>query len=221
MFQEKLSQVCELTSSLVTLCQYDQSPLTVKGECRVNIQINQCVINATFIVVDVVTCYPLFGRDWMSILEFDVSTLIQQATQVHNTVEGTKFSSPEQLFTEYSDVFSDQLGVLQGIEASITIESHALLKFHQPRPVPFAVREKLEETLRAQVAEGELIPVEQSEWAAPIVVVHKRDGGLQMCGEFKVTINPVIRTQVYPLPTPEEMFSTLANGESYSKLDLS
>ena len=42
-----------------------------------------------------------------------------------------------------------------------------------------------------------------------------------MCGDFKVTINPVICPQVYPLPTPEELFSALANGESYSKLDLS
>ena len=38
-----------------------------------------------------------------------------------------------------------------------------------------------------------------------------------MCGDFKVTDN---RSQTYPLPTPEEMFSTLVNGESYSKLDL-
>jgi len=35
-----------------------------------------------------------------------------------------------------------------------------------------------------------------------------------------VSVNPVIVLQVYPLPTPEEMFSTLANGELFSKLDL-
>ena len=75
-------------------------------------------------------------------------------------------------------------------------------------------------TLRAQVAEGELIPVETSEWAAQIVVVHKRDGGISIYGNFKLTVNPVICPQVYPLPTPEEIFSTLANGESFSKLDL-
>ena len=39
---------------------------------------------------------------------------------------------------------------------------------------------KLEETLKAQVEDGELIPVEQSEWAVPIVVVHKRDGRLRV-----------------------------------------
>ena len=70
-------------------------------------------------------------------------------------------------------------------------------------------------TLRAQVAEGELIPVETSEWAAQIVVVHKRDGGICIYGNFKLTVNPVICPQVYPLPTPEEIFSTLANGESF------
>ena len=37
---------------------------------------------------------------------------------------------------------------------------------------------------------------------------------------LKVTINPVIRQQVYPLPTPEEMFSALANGETFTRLDL-
>ena len=100
------------------------------------------------------------------------------------------------------------------------MREHATPKFHRHRPVPFAIREKVEQTLHAQVAEGELIPVEKSEWAAPIVVVHKHDGGIHICGDIKVTLNPVICLQTYPLPTPEEMFSTLANRESYSKLDL-
>jgi len=50
--------------------------------------------------------------------------------------------------------------------------------------------------------------------------VCKRDDGIHICGDFKVSINPVICSQVYPLPTPEEMFSMLANGESYTKLNL-
>ena len=53
------------------------------------------------------------------------------------------------------------------------------------------------------------------------MVVPKNDGGIRICGDFKVTINPVICPQVFPLPTPEEIFSTLANSESITKLDLS
>ena len=54
----------------------------------------------------------------------------------------------------------------------------------------------------------------------PIIVVRKNNGAIQICGDFKVSINPFIKQQVHPLPTPEEMFNTLVNGESYTKLDL-
>ena len=64
------------------------------------------------------------------------------------------------------------------------------------------------------------MPVDRGNWATPIVIVHKKDGSIRICGDFKVSINPVLQSQTYPLPTPEEMFSALANGESYAKLDL-
>ena len=213
-----MARNCNLRPSSIKLHQYDQSPLAVKGEYTVTVEIHDRVLDATIIVVDVSTLYPLFGRDWMYLLGVDVSRLIQSATQIHNVLT---LSPSEQLFAEFSDVFQDQLGMLQRIEASVSVVPHASPKLHRPRAVLFAIKAKLEETLKAEVEEGELIPVEKSEWAAPIVVVHKRDGGLRVCGDFKVTINPVICPQVYPLPTPDELFSALANGESYSKLDLS
>ena len=56
-FQEKLSCKCNLRPSSVKLHQYHQSPLVVKGECTVTVQIYDRVIDATFIVVDVSTLY--------------------------------------------------------------------------------------------------------------------------------------------------------------------
>ena len=79
----------------------------------------------------------------------------------------------------------------------------------------------METLLKAQVDQGELCPVDKSEWATPIVVVPKGNGGFRICGDFKVTIDPVICPQIFPLPTPEEIFSALVNGESFTKLDLS
>ena len=54
----------------------------------------------------------------------------------------------------------------------------------------------------------------------PIVVVRKKDDGILICGDFKVSINFFMKQQVYPLPILEEIFSTLMNGESYTKFDL-
>ena len=68
---------------------------------------------------------------------------------------------------------------------------------------------------------GILKKVSHSEWAAPIVPVPKKDGTVRICGDYKVTVNPSLDVDQYPLPKPEYLFATLANGKSFSKLDLS
>ena len=99
----------------------------------------------------------------MYLLKVDVSRLIQTATQIHTINSVVKPSPPEKLFAKFSDVFQDQFSMLRGIEVSVLVVPHATLKFHHPRAVLFAIKAKLEETLKVQVEEGELIPVEQSE----------------------------------------------------------
>ena len=179
--------MCKLQSSTVSLQQYDKTPLIVAGVCSSQITINQCVIQATLVVVDVHSQLPLLGRDWMALLQFDVSTLINQVSQIHH-MSGTTLATD--IMAKSSDIFKDQLGVLKGIEANIAIDDSAVPRFHKPRPMPFALKEKVEQYLQKQVDEGELIPVDRSDWATPIVVC-KKDSGIRICGDFKVSINPL------------------------------
>ena len=60
-----------------------------------------------------------------------------------------------------------------------------------------------------------------SEWAAPLVPVIKPSGKLRLCGDYKVTVNKVVKSDRYPLPLVDEIFAGLAGGKSFSKLDLS
>lgn len=43
---------------------------------------------------------------------------------------------------------------------------------------------------------------------------------VRICGDFKVTLNPVIEIDKYPLPRIEELFVKLQGGVSFTKLDL-
>lgn len=49
----------------------------------------------------------------------------------------------------------------------------------------------------------------------------KGDRSVRLCGDYKVTINPVIHQQEYPLPHPDELLAQLNGGQKFSKLDLS
>ena len=68
--------------------------------------------------------------------------------------------------------------------------------------------------------EGILCRVDHSEWAAPIVPVPKRDWSICICGDFKVTINPALRIDQYPLPKPSDLMACLSGGKRFTKLDL-
>lgn len=53
-----------------------------------------------------------------------------------------------------------------------------------------------------------------------MVVANKLGGKIRICGDFKVSVNPFLKTDVYPIPLPEELFHKLNGGVLFSKLDL-
>ncbi|KAJ8346503.1 hypothetical protein SKAU_G00279040 [Synaphobranchus kaupii] len=113
------------------------------------------------------------------------------------------------------------LGTIKGIKARVTLKPDSVPKFCPPRNVPYALRPKVEAELTRLTELGVISPVEHSDWATPVVPVSKKDATVRLCDDFKVTINPALCVDKYPIPRIEDLFASLAGGQRFSKLDLS
>ena len=51
----------------------------------------------------------------------------------------------------------------------------------------------------------------------PLIVVPNSNGRLQVCGDYKVTINHCAEKKVYPSPTAKDLFAQIAGGKVFSK----
>ena len=67
---------------------------------------------------------------------------------------------------------------------------------------------------------GIISKVHTSERATPVVPVVKKNGKVRVCGDFKVTLNPQLVVDQYPLPRIEDILASLSEGEKFTKLDL-
>ena len=79
----------------------------------------------------------------------------------------------------------------------------------------------MEQELQRLEDEGIIYKVSQSDWAALVVLVPKKDASLRVCGDYKMTVNQCADVDRYPLPNTEDLFATLAGGQVCSKIDLS
>ena len=130
-------------------------------------------------------------------------------------------SSPcyQPLLDKYAEVFKDELETLKFMKVQLQIHLQVKLKFCKQCQLLLAFKEVLERELLCTFAI--LQKVNHSVWVAPVVVVPKSDGCLRVCRDYKVTVNPALVDDKYPLPKPDNLMAQLVGGQKFSMLDLS
>ena len=80
----------------------------------------------------------------------------------------------------YSEFFDSELGKMKDVLVKIPVPSETKPIFCNATPVPYAIKEKVENELERLVMEGIFEPLEYSEWAAPVVPVRTSDGSVRI-----------------------------------------
>ncbi|KAK7916332.1 hypothetical protein WMY93_012093 [Mugilogobius chulae] len=86
------------------------------------------------------------------------------------------------------------------------------------RPVPPSLYSELQTLLRNMLENG-VVRESSSPWAAPIVLVKKKDGSWRFCVDYR-KLNALTHKDAYPLPRIEESLTGLKAAKYYSTLDL-
>ena len=149
--------------STVRLQSYSGEPISVVGSIEVAVEYQEQSAELPLVIVEG-NGPTLLGRNWLKHIRLDWQGIHRLSQPSLNS-----------LLQKHETVFQEGLGTLQGHEVAIVVDPQAAPSFSKARPVPYAMRSKVEAELEQLVEEGTLEPVQFSEWASPIVAVVKSD----------------------------------------------
>ena len=205
-----------LKATAMELRDYHGAQLKLRGVIQVSVKYEEQNYQLPLVIVE--GGRPiLMGRNWLEVIKLNWKKIctIQtdpSAEEVHESVE--------EVLNRHSTVFEGGCGTIRQFKATIHLKPDARPVFKKNRPVPFAMKERISAELDRLETNQVLNKVERSDWATPTVNLLKKDQGIRICGDYKVTVNPMIDLERYPLPTAESIFATLAGGKQFTKLDL-
>ena len=200
-----------LEQPMVNLRTYTGEAVKMLGSTTVEVKYGEQCTHLTVHVVDG-KGPNLLGRDWLNKLN------INQLADIHTLVAPTEL---DKVLDKHVLLFKEGLGMLKEVTVKLQVNQSVSPKFFKARSIPFALKGKVEAELESLQAAGVISPVSHSDWAAPIVPVMKQNGRIRICGDYRITINQAIKVDSYPLPRVEDLFSALAGGKYFSKLDIS
>lgn len=197
------------------------SPITIIGEAVVlanlpkqkshSLKIVVCKSDSEFV--------PLLGREWLDVLIPNWREAFRKNLPLYqvNNVASDYVSDFQK---KYPSVFEKSDSPIKGFKAHLTLKDNVSPIFLKAYSVPYAMLPLVEAKLDEFVKLGKANPVTVSNWASPAMPIPKKNGSIRFVVDFKRTLNLCLRTDVYPIPKPEDIFASMANGQYFCVLDL-
>ena len=214
----RVLQKYPLQTSSITLKSYTGDLIPIAGKADIPVTYGE----QHFTLPVVVACgerAALLGRDWMQQIKLDWKSIF--------SVMSGATSDMHQLMGKYAHLFRNDGSTIQRHTETLKLKPEQNPVYQKVRPVPYALRELVENEIDRLESAGVLYRFDNSEWASPTENVPKMENGkmsVRVCGDYKL-VNVTIEDDKYPLPTAQDLFANLAHkGKKptvFSILDLS
>ncbi|XP_055632416.1 uncharacterized protein K02A2.6-like [Toxorhynchites rutilus septentrionalis] len=159
----------------------------------------------------------ILGADWIELFglwDIPFSSFCRK-------VSGSSSNGVQALQSQFPKVFTSNLGLCIKTRVRLTLKGDPKPIFRPKRPVAYSVQNAVEDEIQRLQNLGIHVPVDHSDWAAPIVVVRKPNSTVRICADFSTGLNNALEPNQYPLPLPEDIFTKMAGCRWYSHIDLS
>uniref|UniRef100_A0A0N5B5L5 RNA-directed DNA polymerase n=1 Tax=Strongyloides papillosus TaxID=174720 RepID=A0A0N5B5L5_STREA len=163
----------------------------------------------------------LLGKEWMKKNSYQFKYVNQLAKEKPMS---------EIMASKHVELFKDELGTIKGQQIHLKVKENVKPIYCEARRVPFSRMEPVKKCLEQMVQKGVLIPVDNPEWSAPIVVVSKRVGedasteeklnAIRICPDFSTGLNEVLEEERITTRTMEELLALCPKGKHWTVVDV-
>lgn len=186
---------------------YNGQKIYPKGKIELECVVKNKIYKIKFIVIDV-NAPPVLGLSDCVRLN-----LIKKVDNIRLTAKTEK----DEFICSNKDVFTG-LGLIGNYKIQVQEGAQSVVK--PIRRIPIAIRDRLKVTLDNYEKRGVIEKVEgPTAWCNNLVIVEKPDKSLRLCLDPK-ELNKSILRERYQIPSPEEIYNSLAGKEIFTVLDL-
>ena len=132
--------------------------------------------------------------------------------------EKPKFTR-DAVMSEYSDVFEEELGRMEG-KLHLETDPNIAPTVMPRRRVLVALREKLKNELDRLTQSKVISPIQEpTDWVSSMIAAKKPDGNIRLCIDPHY-LNLALKRSHYPLPVIEEILPERSKAKVFSKVHL-
>ena len=139
---------------------------------------------------------------------------------IEENISGSDRKKIRQLLLKNQEVFGtkeEPFGKTDLVKHDIITEKCPPIKQHMRR-IPFHLKPEADKEV-SKMLKAEVIEPSSSPWAAPVVLVRKKDGSIRYCIDYR-KLNDITKKDSYPLPRIDDSLDVLGKANYFSTLDL-